>query len=250
MIIDNTNNWRTPVRSIKARVELYNGSTLLNTYTAQDAIKSFTIDRVGEGSKFFGFGICQKATINLVDKNRVIEITTDNSFKNYINAGGEYISAFPAFYITEIKRDENTNELNITAYDRLYNAVEHNFLELELVPPYTIKGVAEAIAAFLGISGIELINTDDQFNIAYPDGANFGGEETLREVLNAIAEATQTIYFIDKNEKLVFKRLDKDGAALLEITREDYIELKCKTNRTLAAIVSATELGDNVGAEL
>jgi hypothetical protein len=69
-------------------------------------------------------------------------------------------------------------------------------------------------------------------------------------VLNAAAEATQTIYYIDRDNRLVFKRLDISGEPVLDITRDDYITLDSKTNRRLATIVSATELGDNFTVSL
>ena len=252
MILNDTNNWRSPVRSIVARVELYNGSTLANIYTAQDALKSFSVERVGEESKFFGFGICQKANIHLIDKDRLINITTENSFKNYVGAGGELITTFPTFYVTEVHRDENTNELSVTSYDKLYAAAAHTVAELGLAAPYTIRSVAEACSTLLGTGAVQIIGVTEEnnpFDIEYPEGANFEGTETIREALNAIAEATQTIYYIDKDENLIFKRL-ASSAAVLTIGKEDYIELDSKTNRRLSAICSATELGDNVIATL
>lgn len=254
MVIDNSNYWFSPVRNIVVRAELFNGSALADAFTAYYGLKEFTIERVGEASKFFGFGVCQKLNIHLVDKDRLISINTDHSFKNYLGTGGELISPFPLFHVTEVHRDENTNELSVTAYDKLYKATEHTFSELKINPPYTILDVAKGCANLLGINGVGevgIIEPDDPFLNEYPIGANFEGTETIREVLDAIAEATQTIYYINKDEQLLFKRLDIYGEpASLTITKEDYITLDTKTNRRLVGIVSATELGDNVEAKL
>ena len=254
MIIDNSNNsWFSPVRNIEARVELLKGSALADTFTPYNELKEFTVERVGEDSKFFGFGICQKFNVHLVDKDRILDITTEHSFKNYLGAGGELITPFPSFHVTEAHRDENTNELSVTAYDKLYWASEHTFSELNISAPYTILDVANGCASLLGLNGVGLINVTEPeppFYNEYPNGANFEGTETIREVLNAIAEATQTIYYIDKDETLIFKRLDIAGEPVLAITKEDYITLDSRSNRRLTAIVSATELGDNVGASL
>ena len=252
MIIDNTNVWNSPVRNINARVELYEGSTLAVSYTDRGSLKSFSVERLGE-SKFFGYGICQKTNIKLIDVNREKEISTANSFKNFVGAGGILTTSFPTFYVSEVHRDENTNELSITAYDALYKAAERKVEELGLEAPYTIRDVAIACADLLGINGIEIVGVVEEinpFDTEYPEGANFEGSETVREALNAIAGATQTIYFIDKDEKLIFKRLDTSGSAALAITKADYITLDSKTNRRLSAICSATELGDNVIATL
>ena len=88
------------------------------------------------------------------------------------------------------------------------------------------------------------------FALEYAEGANFEGTELIRDVLNDIAEATQTIYFIDANDRLVFKRLSDNIVPDLEITKSDYIKLDSKTGKRLAKIVSATELGDNYSASM
>ena len=49
------------VRTIKAKVELYNGSTLLNTFNGTDHIKEFTVERAGTG-RFFGWYLRQAIT--------------------------------------------------------------------------------------------------------------------------------------------------------------------------------------------
>jgi hypothetical protein len=110
-------------RIIKAKAELYINSSLTATYTQNDAIKSINIERVGEDSKFFGIGVTHKTNIKLIDVNRAIDLTTDNYFKIQIgiqlNDGSIEYASFPKMYVTEVNRDENTNELSITAYDIL-----------------------------------------------------------------------------------------------------------------------------------
>lgn len=234
-----------PVRHIGARVELYEGSALADVYNQYYALKSLTIDRVGENDKFMGFGICQRINLKLIDKERYIYITTADSFKVYMSVWEEYTSTFPPFYVSEVHRDENTNELSITAYDALYKAAQHTAAELTITT-YTIRELAAACAALIGVETAE--NTLDVFDTEYPQGANLDGTETIREVLDAIAEATQTIYYIDANNKLVFKRLDRDGAAVYTISKDRYITLDSKTNRRLATVCHTTELGDNVAA--
>ena len=58
------------VRKIKTKVELYNGSTLVATYTQADKVISFDIQRVGEDGKFFGFGICHRLNVHLMCRER------------------------------------------------------------------------------------------------------------------------------------------------------------------------------------
>lgn len=240
----------SPVRHITAKVELYEGSTLLNTFTENDRIKSISIDRVGESSKFFGFGVCQKATIHLIDVYREVPCSTANSLKVYLGFESNLLNISPTFYVSEVRRDENTNEMSITAYDALYKAAAIYTSELEIPETYTIEQFANLCGDKLGCAGFIVPRGLENFYREYPNGANIEGTETLREMLDAVAEATQTIYYIDTNNNLVFKRLDKDGNAAYTIDKEQYITLKSGANRRLAAICSATELGDNVEASL
>jgi hypothetical protein len=249
MILDNTNNYDSPVRLVGAKVELWEGSTLADTYNQYYGIKEFTIERVGE-SKFFGFGICQKFNIHLIDLARYMYITTADSFKVFLSTGGDYVQSFPDFYVTETHRDENTNELSITAYDAIYKANSHNVNELGLIAPYTILGFAESVSSFLGVGLSVAPEAAESFNLSFDTGANFEGSETIREALNAIAEATQTIYYINSENTLVFKRLDINGDAVLNIDKNRYFTLESGDNRRLSAICHATELGDNVTASL
>lgn len=239
----------SPVRTIKARVELLDGSTLLDTFGYDDRLQSFSVERVGE-AKFFGFGICQKINVKLLDPERLLSIATGSRLEAVFGVGSEYMYPFPYFSVTEVNRDENTNELSITAYDALNDANGRTVAELVLPESYSIEVFATACASLLGLPIAIDDRAADAFATIYPDGANFGGTESLRDALNAVAEATQTVYYISSEWELTFKRLDMSGTPALTIDREKYFTLTSKTNRRLAAICHATELGDNVSASL
>ena len=232
------------VRRVKAKALHYSDGALANTFAENNKIKSIEIQRVGEDSKFFGFGVSHRLNIKLIDVNRELNFTTSDYFIPSI--GLEEYTQFPNMYITETNRDENTNELSITAYDLLDKSKKHTFSELTLTKPYTIADVVNAVATFLGISAN--IPSLDVFNISYADGANLEGTESLYDLLTAAAEATQTIFYMNGSNTLVFKRLDISGNPALTITKEDYITLDSGDNRRLQTICHATELGDNVSA--
>lgn len=251
-MVNTTTSFKTAIsastRRVKAKVELYKGSTLVNTFTQEDAIKSIDIERVGEDSKFFGFGVTHRVNVKLRDVTRTLNISTENNFKISLGvADGNTINyvSFPSCFVTEVNRDENTNALSITAYDCLNKSKTFTVDSLGLQAPYTIKNVIEAAGGVLGASSVVLDTNVTAFNLSYETGANFEGSETLQEVLTAAAEATQTIYYMNSNNALVFKQLDKDGAAVKTITKNDYFTLDSGTNRRLQTIASVTELGDN-----
>lgn len=247
-MIDNTiflNMTNSPVRAFRGRVEVYNGSTLALICGCHDRLKEFTVERTGE-NKFFGYGICQKLNVKLLDVNRDLTITTANSLEVEMGIDTNYLYPFPKFFVTEVHRDETTNELSITAYDALYKAANYTVSELGLSSAYTIGEFATACAAFLGLP-VDLGGVS-AFGAMYEAGANFDGTESLREALNAIAEATQTIYFINNNWVLTFKQLSNNAPVDLVIDKEKYFALDSGANKRLAKIVHATELGDNVAA--
>lgn len=231
----------SPSREIKAKIDLFDGTTKKATFTGSDKIKKFQIERAGEEGKFFGFGVSQKLELELLDKNRELNIVKGNTFDVYLTADTTYTKILSC-EVDSIKRDEKTNGLTITAYDALYRASGHQVKDLTLTKPYTIKDFCEACGAKLGVS----VKGIDTFTLSYPNGANFDGAETLREALNMVAEATQTIYFMDSTNALVFKKLDKAGANLLTIDKNIYFEYKNNGPRVLKTICSTNELGDDV----
>lgn len=235
-----------PKRKLAAKLELFEGSSLVATYTQNDVIKSVTVERVAEDSKFFGFGVIHKANIKLIDVTRNINLSTSHYFKIYLGIeidGSIEYKPFPDVYVTEVNRDENTNELSITVYDKLNNFKNVTVAELGL-GGYTIAEFIAACSDHFGLTAV--IPNLDVFNLNYENGANFDGAETLYDALVDAAEATQTIFCIDSTNKLIFKRLDKDGSAVKTITKEEYFTLKCSDNRRLQTIAAVTELGDNV----
>lgn len=233
-------------REFTGRVELLEGSTLLQIFTYDGALQSFTIERVGDTNKIFGYGICQKLTVKLRDKGRAINITKGQRLDVSFGVGADYLYTTPVFFVDEIKRDENTNALTITAYDAIYQAANYTVSDLNMPLPYSIYSFVLMAAAKLGMPFKLDGAMGSVFNTSYPQGANFSGSETLREALDDIAEATGTIYFMDKDWNLVFKKLDISGNPVLVIDKSKYFTFTEKTPYTLRKITHATELGDNV----
>lgn len=246
----------SPVREIDARVELFEGSTLIDTCNCHDKLIKFDIKRIGDTSKFFGFGICQRLNFHLIDKDREMTITTAITARvSYTVDGVNYTYPYPDFHVTEVNRDENTNELSVTAYDALYRAgampvsVATATQGAETIETY-VNGLAETIGVnpVIGLRGFP--EGDTSMTRVLPLEPNLEGTESIREVLDDAAEATMSIYYLDSSNKLWFRRLNDDDEPDYHITKEDYFTLSSKTNRRLSAICRATELGDNVTASI
>lgn len=240
----------SPIRKIRGRVELYNGSTLTLLCGCGDKLKSFSVERIGEEGKFFGYGVCQKLTCELLDKGRELSLDKSHTMEIEFGVDNDFIYPYPKFYIEDIKRDEKTNDISITAYDALYSANNIKVSELDLPAEYTLLEFAEACATLLGVPLKVDSRAATAFNIAVERNANFDGTETIREALNDIAEATQTIYFINSLWELSFIRLDMDSEPVMIIDKSKYIELESGELRELGAITATNELGNATTATL
>lgn len=240
-------NYTSPVRTIGAEIAFSDGTNTI-TINEKNYLKSIRTERIGDNTKFFGFGISQKLSVKVLDINNEINLTTSHSGQvKYSIKGGNYTNASPTFTVSEVHRDEVTGEKSITAYDALHKASEYTFADLGLVAPYTIKQVVTAIGTKIGAKSTTAAATT--FSNSYENGANFDGTETLLEVLIAAAEATQTIFYISQNNILMFKRLSKTSNPVTTITKEMYFNLESGENKRLTKIVNTNELEDSTFAE-
>lgn len=246
----NSNINASSVNRVNAKVELYNGSTLVETCTCDDRLQDFTVERVGQNNKFFGFGVFHKVTINLIDLERNLTVTEANTFKIQIGYGDQFVQPYPTFYTNKVTRDETTNTITVVAYCKLATAASSHTVD-EVEAPYTIREFASAATNILGVEAVEFqgISTAETcLDTYYENGGNFEGTESYQEALTQVAEVTQTIYFLNHEDKLIFKRLDRDGLPVLTISKNDYYDLESGDIRRLSTIVNTDELGDSTSA--
>lgn len=242
-----------PIQRIKARVELYRGSTLENICNCGETLRDFTIERTGE-NKFFGFGICQKLSGTLIDLHNEIEITKEHTIEAAFGVAENYIYSFPKFYIQEYKRDETSGSVSFSAYDILYKAENYTFADLDFTERYTVQTVAAACANLLEVP-LKFINVEDNLIETLYDATvegsqpNFTGKESIRKVLDTIAEFTQTVYYISNEWELVFRRLNPAEEPALKVYMDQYITCEDSGSRRLKNIMSVTEGEDNVHTE-
>lgn len=240
---------KTSTRTITAKVEQYNGSTLLNTFNYNDYLKSVEVDRVCEEGKLFGVVASQKVTVTILESKGTFTITDKHSLKVYFDNGQGYITPFPVFYITDVNRDKVAKEVKVTGYCLANSANNYTVADLEL-SSFTLLDFARTAATKLGATGISLVNlyeTDSLLQLNYEQGANFDGTETLRQALTALAEALGAIIFFDYNNNLTIKRYSRDYTVDI-FTPNDYFEWETKDSILISEVASITELGDNVAA--
>lgn len=241
---DFSNMNSTALRKISAEVRWYGANP--TTFSPDDYLQEIKVTRVGEHGKFFGFGVCQQATVKIIDEAGTFNITKGQMITLSFNGNSEVSSHYryhPSMIIRDVTRDEKTRVVTFKAYDFIDNATAYTFKDLNLEAPYKISDIVYAICDKLDISCDTL---GSGFDTVYEKGANFSGDENLRIVLNAIAEATQTIYYVDYLNFLVFKTLSIAGDPVLTIDKNNYFELTTGTAATLTKLMHVTELGENV----
>lgn len=250
------------IRQIKGKVDYYlswiendEGKFMPDNLTDlySDNLISIDIQRQGE-SKFFGYGVSQKLTFKRRNRMFGSDITVFKvSFGDGTNEG--WATAFPPFHYDTATYDETANETTLTAYDGLYYASKHTVSEIDIdVNVWETNIILPRCAKFLkcnkairyvGFTDLEL----EYLNMSVFNG-NFDGTETIRVLLDALAEYWQAIYYIDADNNLVLQRLDKDGDSVYNIDKSQYFTLTDKGDVTLKSVCAVTELGDNVIATL
>lgn len=228
----------SPKRQIKAAAKVYDKSSTFIDEIAHDThLRSIQVDRVGEFNKFFGFGISQKATVKIagtdnywVEKDYSFEIQYDDYHTH------------PTFYVSDVKFDTRANEMIIEGYDLLAVAEQHTVSEIPNTQ-ITIQDIVYACADILGVQAI-MPEDEDVWDVAFE--GNFSGKETFREVLDDIAEITQTVYFITNRNEIKFVFMDYEAPPVYTIQPSQYFSLSYKDPLILVGLCATTDLGDNI----
>ena len=203
-------------------------------------IYNWKIERNAEDSKFFGTGVCQKMTLETIMTDFGSQVRTINPVSGVTG----FTFSTPLFYITEVIQDEVANKITYTAYDGLYFATLHKIKEANLPSTYTIKELAEkAVALIPELSGVD--TSSFPANLPFTS-ANLSGEETCREIFDDIAEATQTNYYVNSENKVCFKRMNT--IVSVNVPKTAYFEATTGAVYVLKTIMSVTELGDNASS--
>jgi hypothetical protein len=75
---------------------------------------------------------------------------------------------------------------------------------------------------------------------------NLNGDEPLKVLLDAIAEFTQTIYFMDNLGRLTYKTINKSAEPVLTVTKDMYFDLVTSESKAITGICLTNELGNSI----
>lgn len=246
--------------TVKARVRIYDTSdALVDTCTCEDRLSSLKVSREGVNGKFFGFGIGHQVKLTLINIDFNSNMKFYKDYKVYVDFsedGESWQTRFPPTYISDVQVNKKTGDINITAYDKLKKTSEYKWKDLNITETdYNLLNVLTKIEYLL-------------FNSTYPESnltrtamkaitfnsevfPNYGGNESIREVLDDIAEVLGVIYFIlewQGNEYFAFYQIgvvDEDST-IINVKTSDYFEYEAAEPVVLHSVVHTTDLGDNV----
>ena len=154
---------------------------------------------------------------NYLDKyvNIGIGVKKADSTYEYIDYGG--------FKVVEQSYDKATGSTSIKAYDKMYEALQA--FAITLTYPITMAGLVTAICTELGWTLLSSVFPNSTRTI---EGDLFTSQKmSYRDVLNQIAEASGSIIYFDKDDKLAFRQIS--DTVLVTFTTDDLNSLKIES---------------------
>ena len=234
----------SPSRMIRGKVVVVDGG-LTSEYGYANKLQSIEQEVSAVKGKMFGAVVSYKSTIKLIDVKNVVQINVGAKASPQIGINGELLPMTPV-YISSNTFDEVKGIRTLVGEDAIGFTDKYiwNDIKGDLGDTFIIQDVFAAIASKIGtefmITG-ELPN----INAVYTKATfNVNGDETLRQILTAAAEATGAMVFINGNGKMEIKMLSNTIA--LAIDKNVQFDLSTEPSSSLSGIISINELNDMI----
>ena len=234
----------SPSRMIRGKVVVVDGG-LTSEYGYANKLQSIEQEVSAVKGKMFGAVVSYKSTIKLIDVKNVVQVNVGAKASPQIGINGELLPMTPV-YISSNTFDEVKGIRTLVGEDAIGFTDKYiwNDIKGDLGNTFIIQDVFAAIASKIGtefmITG-ELPN----INAVYTKATfNVNGDETLRQILTAAAEATGAMVFINGNGKMEIKMLSNTIA--LAIDKNVQFDLSTEPSSSLSGIISINELNDMI----
>ena len=234
----------SPSRMIRGKVVVVDGG-LTSEYGYANKLQSIEQEVSAVKGKMFGAVVSYKSTVKLIDVKNVVQVNVGAKASPQIGINGELLPMTPV-YISSNTFDEVKGIRTLIGEDAIGFTDKYiwNDIKGDLGATFTIQDVFAAIASKIGtefmITG-ELPN----INAVYTKATfNVNGDETLRQILTAAAEATGAMVFINGNGKMEIKMLSNTIA--LAIDKNTQFDLSTEPSSSLSGIISINELNDMI----
>lgn len=234
----------SPSRMIRGKVVVVDGG-LTSEYGYANKLQSIEQEVSAVKGKMFGAVVSYKSTIKLIDVKNVVQVNVGAKASPQIGINDELLPMTPV-YISSNTFDEVKGIRTLIGEDAIGFTDKYiwNDIKGDLGNTFIIQDVFAAIASKIGtefmITG-ELPN----INAVYTKATfNVNGDETLRQILTAAAEATGAMVFINGNGKMEIKMLSNTIA--LAIDKNTQFNLSTEPSSSLSGIISINELNDMI----
>ena len=238
---------------------------------SDNEIKSVKIESTGVQGKLFGSTYCQKLTCVLKDPKKLInEEQLYNTYIWFVPTkytddcfDPRYTAVYPHYFVDSTLRDEKTGDLTVIGYDYMGKAANTLFSLDADKNSFTINDLINRCKDLIGVSRANNGIMDTPFLPTQwtREQINLSGEETVRDMLNAIAEVRgefcyqntkiDGLYFDSRIEFLpIFNTATHNGSGWyhekVEIDKSRYFELTSDKPYKLTGITATNELNDSV----
>ena len=237
---------KAPVKQVRAKVEWATGMSTTDSITSEDSLVS--LKKEAEG--YYCESTLRKITIvaagtglDLLDK----KVTVTIEVKTGANTWGSI--TWGSFNISEMTVNQAQTQTTFIGYGGIYRLQQTEYNAGELSFPTTVKGLAEQIAARMGITIETDLTTLPNYDAPIPEDlwAKINGT-TYRDILEQIAGATGTIAVIGRgNDQLNFDT-PPIGAATETLTETNLITSTVgeKWGVVNAVVLSRQPQNDNI----
>lgn len=234
----------SPSRMIRGKVVVVDGG-LTSEYGYANKLQSIEQEVSAVKGKMFGAVVSYKSTIKLIDVKNVVQINVGAKASPQIGLVDELLPMTPV-YISSNTFDEVKGIRTLIGEDAIGFTDKYiwNDIKGDLGNTFIIQDVFAAIANKIGI---EFMITGElpNINAVYTKATfNVNGDETLRQILTAAAEATGAMVFINGNGKMEIKMLS--NTIDLAIDKNTQFNLSTEPSSSLSGIISINELNDMI----
>ena len=218
---------------IYGSTRIIRGSATLGGIELQDSdnIQSISISRPTIGDALIGSALSAKIKLTALDPSGQLSNIKDGA-KLSVSLGVEEESTgaveetpFQPVTCDSVEYDPDSKICTASGFDDMALLDAHTFAELEIVYPATLRQIAEAAAAKVGLSlSPDSFFMEDQV-YTEESPANFGGSETFRQLIAWVAEAALSNAIIGRSGEIQFISMIP-GSAVSTIDAKDYFEFE------------------------
>lgn len=199
--------------------------------TDDDCIQSVTITRPALADMLIGSALSAKVELTALDPSAQLSNIPDGSVLS-VSLGVEKDESgvvewvpFQPVTCDSVEYDPDSKTCTVSGFDDMTLLDAKTFAELEIVYPVTLRQIAEAAAAKVGLSlSPDLFFMEDQV-YTEDEAPNLSGSETLRQVIAWAAEAALSNAIIGRDGVIQFiSMIPTDAAATIDA--KDYFEFE------------------------